>query len=268
MSWRMSIKSLAYGIAPHATLRALSIRSRRIIERQTQDSGMDRLARTISQHTNARVASGPFEGMALDYDALPVHSAPKLLGTYEKEIAGFVEDAIAKHPTCVLNVGASDGYYAVGLAKRLPEAKIFVAEADPKSVRATIHNAKCNGVSDRVVSVGIVHSGSLDKYLSPGGLVVMDCEGGEFGLLDPKCDPILNSTNIIVEVHGGAGSFESLANRFAATHHVKVAPSTNRIPSDLPIRIPKVDLLPAMDERRGSEVWLYMTIKVGEPMTR
>jgi hypothetical protein len=262
MSWRMAAKALAYAIAPNATLRALSIRSRRKIERQIHDVGLDRVARIVSLHTNAQVASGPFKGLTMDYDALPVHGAPKLLGTYEKEIGGFVEDAIAKSPSRVVNVGASDGYYAVGLARRLPEAKIFVADADPKSVRATTHNAKLNGVSDRIVAIGIIQRGSFAKYLtSPGELVVMDCEGAEFGLLDPKCDPVLNSTNIIVEVHSHAGSFQALADRFAVTHNVKVARSTDRTPSDLSITIPEVDLVDAMHEGRSSEVWLYMTTK-------
>src|SRR5262245_6935019 len=111
--------------------------------------------------------------MKLNYDALPVVSAPKFLGTYEKEIVPFIEDAIALNPVNVVNVGASDGYYAVALARRLPLATVFAADADAKSLRATLLNAKLNSVENRVHPLGIIRSGEFEKYLAvPYSLVV------------------------------------------------------------------------------------------------
>ena len=54
---------------------------------------LDEMARRISRATEGKVAKGPFSGMRLDYDALPVHAAPKFLGVYEQELHAFVEEA-------------------------------------------------------------------------------------------------------------------------------------------------------------------------------
>jgi hypothetical protein len=212
----------------------------------------------VSRHVGSRVASGPFKGTVLDYEALPVHTAPKLLGTYEKEIAGFIEDAIVRRPKSVLNVGSSDGYYAVGLARRLPEATIFASDADPKSLAATRRNAELNAVADRLVAIGILHPGGLGEFLrKPHSLVVMDCEGAEFKLLDPKRDPNLVTADIIVEIHEDRGDPLQLARRFTATHSARRAARATRIGLDMSIG----NRYPCMDERRGEQSWLYLRVK-------
>jgi hypothetical protein len=262
MDLKHPIKFAAASVAPDTTLRLLSIRSRRLIERQAVLLGLDELARCVSRHVRSRVASGPFKGTVLDYEALPVHTAPKLLGTYEKEIASFIEDAIVRRPKNVVNIGTSDGYYAVGLARRLPEATIFASDADPKSLAATMRNAELNAVADRLVPIGILHPGGLGGLLKARhSLVIMDCEGAEFELLDPKRDPSLVTADIIVEIHEDRGDPLQLAQGFTATHTTSRALRAARIASDMPIDIPGVDPLAAMDERRSEQSWLYLRTK-------
>ena len=65
------------------------------------------------------VMSGPFGGMRLA--GLP--AAQELLGTYEHELFDTVH-ALARGPyRTVVNVGARNGYYAVGLARLMPNAR-------------------------------------------------------------------------------------------------------------------------------------------------
>lgn len=252
------VKAAALSIMPDLTLQLLSARSRRLIELQCKELGLDELARSVSRQVGAQVATGPFKGMKLDYEALPVHSSPKLLGTYEKEIVRFIEDAISSDPSVVLNVGTSDGYYAVGLALRLPMATIYAAEADPKSIAATERNATLNGATDRVVSIGIIHPSEFSKYLKPSrSLIIMDCEGAEFQLLSPHRDPVLRFTSMIVEVHPEAGEVSALTARFSLTHSIKHIESMPRGASDVPVELSNVDPLVAVDERRGPQSWLY-----------
>jgi hypothetical protein len=61
--------------------------------------------------------------MRLDYESLPVHAAPKFLGTYERELYSVIERAIELAPRYVLNIGCAEGFYAVGLALRLQMPK-------------------------------------------------------------------------------------------------------------------------------------------------
>jgi hypothetical protein len=243
-------------IAPDLSLQLLSIRSRRLIEKQVRDLGLDEIARKISASTCGRVAMGPFKNMLLDYEALPVHGAPKFVGSYEKEIVDFVEDAIRLSPPMVLNVGTAEGYYAVGFALRLPQARIFAAEADPKALRATLRNARLNGVGDRLHPIGIIHPGELATYLrSPGSLVMMDCEGAEFTLLNPALDPVLQRTHILVEIHEEFGETQQLLSRFSSTHEVHTGSAVARTAEDLN----GFDVtMEAVDERRGPQSWLWM----------
>jgi hypothetical protein len=256
------IKSAAFAVCPGITLKALSIRSRRLIEAQVRELRLDELARRVSSITNGKVAKGPFSGMTLDYEALPVHGAPKFLGTYEQELHQCVERAIELSPRSILNVGCAEGYYAVGFARRLPTATVRVADADPKAQRAALINANLNGVRDRVSAVGVVKSEHLAAYLAPeSSLLFMDCEGAEFDLLDPARDPILLRTHIIVEVHPEFGTKEEIASRFAATHRITPIDPAPRRRSDAPINDSEIDILQALDERTGKKSWLFLEVK-------
>jgi hypothetical protein len=217
---KAAVKQVALSLFPDATLKLLSVRSRRLIERQVHDLGLDTLARQISCHNDGRVASGPFRGMRMDCDALPAWAVvPKLLGTYEQELHAALERAIECGPSSILNVGCAEGFYAVGMATRLSKATIYASDADPKAIRATMRNAELNGVANRVVPIGIIHPGEFDRYLTPShSLLIMDCEGAEFSLLNPKKDPVLSSVDMIVEIHPQAGSSERLWRQFEKTH--------------------------------------------------
>ena len=53
---------------------------------------------------------------------------PKLLGIYERELAPYIERAVAWQPRLVVELGAAEGYYAVGMARRLPRAHVVAFE--------------------------------------------------------------------------------------------------------------------------------------------
>ena len=76
------------------------------------------------------VSGGPFAGLTYP-DREPISLVPKLLGIYERELHGAVEAAVLGQPEVIVNVGAADGYYAVGLARRCPSATVHAFEADP-----------------------------------------------------------------------------------------------------------------------------------------
>ena len=111
---------------------------------------------------------------------------------------------------------------------------IYAADADPKAVHATRRNAELNG------------PGEFDRYLTPNhSLLIMDCEGAEFTLLNPHSDPILSLVDMIVEVHPEAGSSQMIWRRFEKTHQCE-----------------RLDYIPRQgiaDERRGEQEWLVLT---------
>ena len=264
ISIKKKIRYAALRAFPRLALKLFSIRSRRLIEHQASTLGLNSLARAISKITRGKVVAGPFAGMRLDYELFPVHASPKFLGTYEQELHDVIESAIQLDPRYVLNIGCAEGFYAVGLAIRLVNAQIFAADADPKALRATLKNAELNGVSGRVSAVGIVQPGQFHRYLKPDvSLLLMDCEGAEFHLLDPRNDAVLLRTNILVEIHTAIGDKCDIIRRFALTHNVcDVSPSVRTV-SDIRVgSIAGIDLLSAADERRGDHTsWLFLKSK-------
>lgn len=267
-SWiKRKIKSGALNAFPALALQFFSIRSRRRIESQARQLGLDKLAREVSRATGSTVGSGPFAGMRLDYELFPVHAAPKFLGTYEQELHRVIERAIQLHPKYILNVGCAEGFYAVGLAIRLCDAHVFAADADPKALSATMKNAQLNGVSSRVSPVGIVKQGQLGRYLkADASLVMMDCEGAEFSLLDPAKDPILLRTNIIVEIHREFGDAHEIIQKFARTHKIiEISPSVRGQSNILIDPIRDIDTLRAAEEWRGHQTsWLFLEVRAND----
>jgi hypothetical protein len=260
------IKSGLQSLAPDLALVLLSIRSRRLIERQVRDLGLLGLGRCLAATSNSRVQSGPFAGMRLDLEALPVHGSPKLLGTYEDELHGCIEMAISRRPQLVLNVGCAEGYYAVGLATRLPGTIVYAFDADPKARRATARNASLNGVAAQVRVSGVVHASGLERLLRLGrALVVMDCEGAEFELLDPQAAPSLARADVIVELHPHRcpAIEEKLTARFRSTHALeRIAQTSTQLKlthAHLPAILHASDRHRVVDERRTPDVgWLCL----------
>ncbi len=80
--------------------------------------------------TADRVRAGPFAGMRYVDTSVGSCFIPKLLGTYERELASKVEWICRQQPELVVDIGAAEGYYAIGLAMRIPAARVVAFELD------------------------------------------------------------------------------------------------------------------------------------------
>lgn len=257
------IRRVAPRVAPDLWLTATSIRSRRLIEQQSRELGLLDLARQVVQRQGPQVIAGPFSGMIVDVEAFPQHATPKILGSYEDELHDAVEMLISRAPRLVLNIGCAEGYYAVGLAMRLPEAEVIAYDADPRARRATAHNAARNNVA--VSARGIVRPHEIELVLAADrrALVVMDCEGGEMELLDPARIPSLRSTDILVEAHDTQvpGCEGAILDRFSRSHDsqiIRPRPTLAKI-ERAPAWLRDQVGCRAVDERRGSQSWIVLT---------
>lgn len=211
------------------------------------------VAERVADMTGRVVQRGPFPGMR--YPAAVAGGsvlAPKLLGTYELEIQPWIEAAIGRAPRRVVNLGAGEGYYSVGLALRLPEADVTAFEADPSVRRLCLAMAETNGVADRISIRGTCGVQELRTVLSTPALVLCDVEGAELELLDPGLVPGLRSCDVIVEIHGGRSAVDAIRGRFAVTHEVRSVRFRRRRPSDAAgaVRLRRSALAMAVDERR------------------
>jgi hypothetical protein len=182
------------------------------------------ITRTFTAWHGLQVSGGPFAGLRYP-DASATSLVPKLLGAYERELHGAIERAIRDEPELIVNVGAADGYYAVGLARRCPGATVHAFEADPRARELLARVAAANGVA--ITIEGTAELDHLRRLPAGRTLAVIDCEGCEATLLDPEEVPLLRTATIIAELHDFAvpGVGETIADRFAATHHVTLIPT-------------------------------------------
>ncbi len=227
----------------------------------------------VRMASGGRVVSGPFRGMALALSPLSRrHLCGYLLGSQECELHSVIETLIGRGYRTIVNVGAGDGYYAVGMALRAPNARIVAFEALEEYRSVTRHAAEANAVSSRLSVDGLCDRDDLRRALAEAAgpvLVLMDVEGAEMALLDPSQIPRLQDVDILVETHDAfkPGCTDALISRFQTTHLIEQYSARPRVIGDFPAdflpvlrrRFPRlaVDL---MDERRtGAQRWLLLS---------
>ena len=88
------------------------------------------LQNTLLKAYGPTILGGPFAGMSFVRQVAEGCCVPKLLGCYEEELHPYVEQAILRDYPQVLNIGVAEGYYAVGFARRMPNAKVFAFDID------------------------------------------------------------------------------------------------------------------------------------------
>jgi hypothetical protein len=162
---------------------------------------------------------------------------PKLLGSYEVECHAFVERICSRACDRIVNIGAGEGYYAVGLARRLPKAHVIAFETDPYSRQLCSRLAELNGVQSRVEIRGACDRDALAASLIGKCVVVSDCEGAELDLLVPEKVPGLVQTTLLVELHDFVtpGTSSAIGSRFEETHTLERRQSCERDPAEWPI---------------------------------
>jgi hypothetical protein len=210
-----------------------------------------------------RVLSGPFKGMIFTDWCLHGSLSPQLLGIYERELHGVIEAIVASEYRTIINIGAADGYYAVGLALRMPRAEVFAHETLQLSQVSCCYVAEENNVSDRVTVAGEFRPEDFARFSDRRTVVICDIEGGERDLLDPEKAPALSKFDVLVECHDSVALDNSttIAERFAATHEIeRVEPSPD--PPSLPHPVRFYDefdqFLARWEWRVGPTPWLWM----------
>jgi Met-10+ like-protein len=221
-----------------------------------------------------RVSQGPFRGMRYIALAYCSEVLPKLVGTYERELVPALEMICRSDCDRIVDVGAAEGYYAVGMALRNPRARVVAFEINPSARHYLRRLARRNGVSGRIAIRGGCTVESLDDSLagSRRPAVICDCEGAEDRLLRPDRVEPLRRAFIVVETHDGLetsdgvleGITRRLHERFAATHDIEVIASRARSRAELTgdcAALSDAEAAEAMDEGRPWAQWLFLEPK-------
>jgi len=242
-------------------LRHPRVRERRRLHRRV-------LARLDSPR---RVSQGPFRGMRYVALAYCSEILPKLVGTYENELVPAIETICESNCDRIVDIGAAEGYYAVGMALRNPSARVVAFEINPSARHYLRRLSRRNGVAGRIAIRGSCTLDSFGDSLEGARrpALICDCEGAEDQLLRPDLIEPLRRAWIVVETHDGLetdhgvleGITRRLHERFEATHEVEIIPSRARSREELPRGcsvLTDPEAAAAMDEGRPWAQWLFL----------
>ena len=225
------------------------------------------LVNTHISNEGVKITGGPFKGMDYVSAATEGPLIARLLGTYESELHPHLEALAAKGIDCVIDVGCAEGYYAVGLARMMPEITVYAYDIEEKARVTCADLAARNGVGDRVIIGGELKPDGFQAFADRRALVIVDAEGAEIDILQPDLSPALAGMSLIVETHDlfRAGARATLVERFTPTHDIVTVhqgPKTFDMPEWLR-PLPHLDQLLAVWEWRMQPTpWLVMTPKL------
>lgn len=194
-------------------------------------------AELVWASTGGIVASGPWSGLV--FDKTPDEwgyktYASKVCGFYEQELAPVFEAVCRWNPSSVFVVGSGDGYHSAGLARRLPNSKVFAVDISPSAREWTARIAKANLLDNLRVSAEIPHD--FGDSSAETAFWLFDVEGAEVELVSP--DKIPNSENsvILCELHPWESPDveKKIAQHFEVSHSVTRLISGGRNPNALP----------------------------------
>jgi hypothetical protein len=215
------------------------------------------------------VLSGMFSGMKYVDDSVGAQFYPKILGTYELELAAIVKSFEKRAFSRIIDVGAAEGYYAVGLALTNRQAHVVAFEATSEGMQLLRRMAKENRVEDRLEIKGYCTPEALCACLGDGtdSLVVMDVEGFEDQLIDLQKCPGLANAYLLIELHDNmvVGLGARLEQRLRSSHHIAEIWEQERTSADFPVKVSPLRwaafgklLRRSMKEHRGDRMrWFY-----------
>ena len=226
-------------------------------------------ARILVAKHGRKVLSGPFRGMELS-DTVTGSFIPKLIGSYELEIASCIEQIISLRPSQIVDVGCGEGYYLVGLGTRIADCQLIGYDISVEARTACLTQARLNAV--RVEVRGECTCEELQSVLTPVSVLILDCEGFEETLLNCVNVPSLMHSSILVELHElfAPGVTDQICKCFANTHEITLFTSQTRRYADFPpLRVlsPKVASLVVDESRYDTMQWAWIQPRLEMPQT-
>lgn len=180
-----------------------------------------------------KVRHGAFKGMKYPaIDAVGSALFPKLLGSYESELAPILEQICACEYTEIVDVGCAEGYYGVGLAMQIPTATVYAFDTNAHAIDLCRQMAQLNGVAERLQTGAFCDAAKLLSLpITRKALIISDCEGYEKQLFNRQVAEQLRNHDFLIETHDviDITISSSIRQSFEATHNIEVVQSVDDI---------------------------------------
>jgi hypothetical protein len=253
------IKKALYTLSPKMATSLFSARARAHSHRIASSWGNDRVvAKLVAEFGNV-VQAGPFAGLLLPPMAHAEQMGPYLLGTYESELNDAWKAILQSTYHQIVDIGSKFGYYAVGLARKYPDARVVAFDTDPWARRATAQMTELNGLLNVTIE-NYCSSDWLVRHVEDNALIISDCEGFEAILFSAKTIQKLHMATLLIEAHDCyvPGISHRLKDAFGLSHDVRIFTSERERlrPLRLPPGLSPEEIRLATLEVRGETPWL------------
>lgn len=166
------------------------------------------LGKKLGESTQWTVSAGPYSGMKLGRNQWwsAADAASMLLGLYELEVVDELR-SYGKEERFLIDVGAGDGYHAIGLLLSGGVNHAYCFEESEKGRHAILGNARLNQVEDKVSIFGRADQRFAERIVKEVGLdlrqalLLVDIEGSEYSVLKVETLKQFHEAAIIVELH-------------------------------------------------------------------
>ncbi|WP_395145765.1 hypothetical protein [Armatimonas sp.] len=234
---RKIIKNILLKLAPEVAGAWFDKRRNQYIQAFEKRIGLTELSQRYVEQCGLEVQNGLFAGMKYLPEATGSVFVPKLLGSYEAEIAEELKKLLTREYEVLVDIGSAEGYYAVGLAFIQKNLKVYAYDSDTRAQKLCQEMALLNGVEDRVTVLGKTTSESLNRVCGNRTLLICDVDGAEHLILDPEKVQKLKMTDILVETHDFVDSSitPTLIKRFEMSHDLLFIATCDKTPKDYPV---------------------------------
>ena len=216
------------------------------------------LSKKINELCNGEVIDGIYKGTKLIYSSDYLITKPAyLLGCYEKEVQEEIYSLSKKNNLKhFINVGAGEGYHAIGTKVANLFENSFSYELDQKNRESIKKNFNLNKIFD---GYEIFSKADLDflkdlekKIEFSKSLFLFDIEGDEFKILDKNNLSIIKNSYLIIELHHFYSTEEKVKNlneELKQYFNIRFCKTENRKFSNFKI----------LDKFNDDEKWLMMS---------
>ena len=186
--------------------------------KETIRERQERISLEVFDLLDGVVKYGPFKGLKLDKDTWwgKLDLGSQCLGLYEKEILDQIGSIDSNKYQTFIDIGAADGYYAIGMLTSRIAKKTICFEQAQKGREAISEKWKNNGSVGELLVLGEANTKSLtdiDPSDLNNAIVLIDIEGGEFDFLNSDTLKALSSCLIFIEIHNWIDDFP---NKYAS----------------------------------------------------
>jgi len=105
---------------------------------------------TLIQNEGLKVMQGPLEGLDFIRQSAEGCHVAKLIGCYEQPLQEYIHQVLKADYDTVINIGCAEGYYAVGMARKMDGTHTYAFDINQSAQTACADLAQKNGIADRI----------------------------------------------------------------------------------------------------------------------